>query len=322
MNNMKKDSFFLNKMAVLKEVTKSYSTYTISPKYGEGIIMIFNIIPGLKLTFNDFTMKDKIINYFPKYKTKTQRFLKIDYCLNGNLLTSNQEDKVFLGSKGISMYYEGTGNVKIMEPYEKQYESITILGYSNEIMKTFEKTFQIDKKCFVDFYKLINEGETVVIKYNSMVKGFLNGIKQAIYNNENEIIRLKSIELLLYEIKNFEKNKKVNIVYYNRSTINKVIDIEKYIMDNLHKKLTIQYICNRFDISSNTLKGCFKQTFLNSIYAYIKQSRMEKGKELLEDSDKSIIEIALNCGYSNHHSFTKAFKQHYNITPSDVRKSH
>lgn len=322
MNDIKKDSFFLNKMAILNRTTKTYTIHTILPKYGKGTITTFNIIPGLKLVFNDLILQDKIINCFSKYKMVSQCFLKIDYCLKGSLLTNNQEDKVFLGSKGISMYYEGTGNVRAMEPYDKPYESITILGYSNEIMKGFEEIFQIDKKWFVDFYKMINKGKTVVIKYNSTVKSLLNEIKQAIYNNENEIIRLKAIELLFYEIKNFDKNKKFNVVYYNRPTIDKVIIIKNYIMDNLDKMLTINYLCNRFNISSNTLKGCFKQTFLTSIYAYIKQSRMEKGKELLENSDKSIMEIALNCGYSNHHSFTKAFKQHYNITPSDVRNLH
>ena len=246
---IKKDSFFLNKMSILKESTKKYSAYKILPEYGKGTITTFNIIPGLYLTFNDLVLNNKIINYFPKYITRTQSFLKMEYCLKGNILTSNQEDKVYLGSKGISIYYEGTGNVKVMEPYDKYYESITILGYSNEIMKIFEDIFQIDKRCFVDFYKFINEGKTVVIKYNSKVKSLLNEIRQAIYNNENEIIRLKAIELLLYEVNNLKKNERVKVVYYNRSTIDKVINIQSYIMNNLDKKITINNLCEKFNIS-------------------------------------------------------------------------
>ena len=316
---MKKDSFFLNKMATLKESNKDYSIYTVLPQYGEGTITVFNIIPGLNLTFDNLILKDKIVNCFSKYKIASQRFLKICYCLKGRILTSNQEGKMFLTSKGVSVYYEGFGKVRAMECYDKPYQSITILGYSNEIMKSFEDIFQTDKKNFVHFYKLINKGEIVAINYNSTVKGLLNEIKQAIYDNKNQIVRLKSIELILYEIMNLEKNKRVNIKYYRRSTINKIINIEKYIMDNLDKKITINDICERFDISSNTLKGCFKQTFLNSIYAYIKQARVEKGRELLMNTDKSILEIALSCGYSNNQNFTKAFKKYYNITPNDIR---
>ncbi|MCT4566477.1 MAG: AraC family transcriptional regulator [Maledivibacter sp.] len=318
-NSIRKDSFFINKMTALKESNKDYSTYTVLPEYGEGTITTFNIINGLKLTFNNLVLQDKITNYYSDHRIYSQDFLKIDYCLKGKLLTSNQEDKVFLGSKGTSMYYEGTGNVKIMEPYDKQYESITIMGYSNKIMESFEEIFQIEKERFINFYKLINQGETVIIRYNTRVKRLVNEIKQAIYDDKNAIIRIKTIELFLYEVMNFEKNKRVNIEYYNRCTINKIINIQEYIMDNLDKKITIDDICEGFDISSKTLKGCFKQTFLNSIYAYIKQSRMEKGRELLINTDRSILEIALNCGYSNNQNFTKAFKQHYNITPRDAR---
>ncbi|QOR34643.1 helix-turn-helix transcriptional regulator [Clostridium sp. 'deep sea'] len=322
MNDIKKDSFFLNKMATLNKTTKNYTIHTILPKYGKGTITIFNIIPGLKVVFNDLMLQGKIVNCFSKYKTVSQGYLKIEYCLKGSLLSSNQENKVFLGSKGIAMYYQGTGNVRAMVPYDKHYESITFLGYSNEIIKVFKEIFQVDKNFFADFYKMINKGKAIVVKYNSTVKSLLNEIKQAIYNNDNEIMRLKAIELVFYEVKNFDKNKRFNVVYYNRSTIDKVIIIKSYIIKNLDKKITINYICDRFNISANTLKGCFKQTFLTSIYAYIKQARMEKGKESLENSDKSIMKIALDCGYSNHHSFAKAFKQHYNITPSDVRNLH
>jgi transcriptional regulator GlxA family with amidase domain len=48
---------------------------------------------------------------------------------------------------------------------------------------------------------------------------------------------------------------------------------------------------------------------------------MEKGKELLEKSENNILDIALACGYENHHSFSKAFKQEYHVSPREMRKS-
>ncbi len=320
MNDIKKDLFFLNCMTVLKDSNKKYSEYEVLPEYGHGTIIIFKIIQGLYLAYSNFALKEKITNDLPEYKSFADNFLIIDYCLKGNLLATNQEKKVFLATPGISMYFEGIGNVRTLQPYEKEYESMIIMGFSSEIIKSFEAVFEINKDRFIKFFKLINEGETVVIKYNIVIKNIINDIKLAIQNNDNDAIKLKTIELLLYETKNFEKNKRVKAIYYNHSTIDKVMNAKKYVVENLDKKITIDDLCKKFNISSSTLKSCFKQMFLTGIYAYIKQARMSRGRDLLENSDMSITQIALSCGYSNHSNFTKAFKQYYNIIPRDIRE--
>ena len=320
MDNIKKDLFFLNCITSLKQSTNKYSEYEVLPEYGYGKVIIYKVIQNLYLAYNNFVLNQKIINDVPEYKQFSDNFLEIDYCIKGNLLSINHESKAFLATAGISMYFEGIGNVRTFDPYDKEYESITLLGYSRKMIKSFEQIFQIDKNRFVNFFALINAGEPVVIKYNIIIKNIINDIKLAMQNGDNDIIKLKAMELLLYETKNFEKNKRVKAIYYNRSTIDKVMRIEKYVTENLDKKFTIDDLCNTFKISSSTLKSCFKQMFLTGIYSYIKQARMAKARDLLKNSEMSITQIALLCGYSNHSNFTKAFKKNYNIVPKDIRE--
>ena len=53
---------------------------------------------------------------------------------------------------------------------------------------------------------------------------------------------------------------------------------------------------------------------------YLLHYRLEKGTILLRHSNKSISEIAGSCGFEYHHSFSRAFKRHYGISPKTLRE--
>jgi AraC-like DNA-binding protein len=46
---------------------------------------------------------------------------------------------------------------------------------------------------------------------------------------------------------------------------------------------------------------------------------MERARELLERSDKSVTQIALECGYSNPAHFATAFRREVGIAPLAYR---
>jgi AraC-like DNA-binding protein len=48
--------------------------------------------------------------------------------------------------------------------------------------------------------------------------------------------------------------------------------------------------------------------------------RYERARQLLQDSDSSITEIALDLGYSDHAAFTRAFRRWAGSPPSQHRR--
>ena len=48
---------------------------------------------------------------------------------------------------------------------------------------------------------------------------------------------------------------------------------------------------------------------------------MERAKELLENKENKIIDIAERLGYADNHYFSKAFRNYYGISPSQFRNN-
>ena len=54
---------------------------------------------------------------------------------------------------------------------------------------------------------------------------------------------------------------------------------------------------------------------------YIRILRLERSKPLLRNGD-GVAEVAAACGFADSGYFTRCFKRHYGLTPSDYRNAH
>lgn len=62
----------------------------------------------------------------------------------------------------------------------------------------------------------------------------------------------------------------------------------------------------------------FKQVHQISPLQYINHKRLVFAKELISQQQLSITNAAITCGFADVFSFSKAFKKHFNITPSSL----
>ncbi|MBW4617364.1 MAG: helix-turn-helix transcriptional regulator [Desmonostoc vinosum HA7617-LM4] len=54
-------------------------------------------------------------------------------------------------------------------------------------------------------------------------------------------------------------------------------------------------------------------------YQYLLQQRVERAKQLLKQTDQSIMDIALTCGFNSHIHLSKQFRQLTGMTPKAYR---
>ena len=94
-----------------------------------------------------------------------------------------------------------------------------------------------------------------------------------------------------------------------------------YIQDNFRTKLTNEAIAKQFRMNPNYLNRIFKEHMGMTLYAAVKNTRLEYSKKLLCDTELPIAEVCDTCGYSDTANFNRDFKKLTGVTPLKFRKS-
>jgi AraC-like DNA-binding protein len=86
-----------------------------------------------------------------------------------------------------------------------------------------------------------------------------------------------------------------------------------------HYHLTIEDLSRETQLNRNKLQFGFRELYQISIDEYRIQLRMEKARQLLEQTEKSVKDISVMLGYKSMGSFSAMFKKVYRKTPSEWR---
>ena len=95
----------------------------------------------------------------------------------------------------------------------------------------------------------------------------------------------------------------------------------EYINDSLEENIKLQDIAQELDISQYYFSHLFRESVGISPYRYVIQQRVEKAKQLLIDTEMSIAEIALACGFNSQSQMTLHFRKLTGTTPKKYRNS-
>jgi AraC-like DNA-binding protein len=104
----------------------------------------------------------------------------------------------------------------------------------------------------------------------------------------------------------------------SRMEIDRVIE---YLHSNLDKKITVEGMAKIAYMSPSHFARIFKQEIGKSSIDYLNQIRMERAKKLLLAGDKSITEIALECGFNSPSYLSACFYKKNKITPSEYQNT-
>ena len=106
----------------------------------------------------------------------------------------------------------------------------------------------------------------------------------------------------------------------NRTSEN-LDNVLNYINANLGRKLSIEEISKTLGYERSYFCRKFKKTIGVTATEYIRIARLEQARELLEKTNRSIMNIAISSGFHDSAYFINCFKKVYGVSPSKYRKS-
>ncbi len=94
-----------------------------------------------------------------------------------------------------------------------------------------------------------------------------------------------------------------------------------FIEEHLSEEIRTETLADIAALSPYYFQRLFHRLAGRPVNEYIKLRRLAKASEALKSKEKTITDIALDCGFSDHANFTRAFKAAYRITPEAYRRN-
>lgn len=109
---------------------------------------------------------------------------------------------------------------------------------------------------------------------------------------------------------------------HEKTTVRKEIQrLCELIAADIGKDLTIRMLAEEMQMNAAYLGQLFKQETGEYLSDYMSRVRIEKAKELLQQTDLKIYEVSQKVGIDNYRYFCKMFKEHVGTTPTAFKRS-
>jgi AraC family transcriptional regulator len=104
-------------------------------------------------------------------------------------------------------------------------------------------------------------------------------------------------------------------------TVRSLLPLLVQIQTQLSADLSLAALSRLAGWSPAHLQRTFRAAIGESPKEYVARLRLERAAFRLLVYDDTVIEIALDCGYDNHETFTRAFRRRFGVAPSEYRRA-
>lgn len=166
----------------------------------------------------------------------------------------------------------------------------------------------VDKKYFWTQFT-INKS---ILNY---IKSFINEYEDNL-KNSSEVLYSLSILITNEIIRSLINSKTNSTKQVNNFEIQKAIN---YINANFSNKITTQTLCRLTNMSESNFNKHFKTEIGMSPNKYLIDTRIRKAKKFLRNTNLSITDISLKCGFYSASHFSSCFMSSVNLSPTEYQ---
>lgn len=291
-----------------------------------------NLFPSIPLTSLVSVSKIHSLYYyeFPKdylFKGETHDFWELIYADKGDCFVQNGDERIILKSGEAALvspnvfHMLGGNGTNIFNVFV-----ISFSCKSKAVDAMMLRSFRITPPQRELISKIIKEGRRAF---------YLPTIDDAVselFPRENALLGSRQLvknyleELLISFLRvRYQDNDSVPVLSVLSSKItnpkNLIESVEKYLLDNLEKPVSITAICETFHYSKNYICSHFKQQTGYTVIEYFNRARIERAKELIREHNHSLSAISELLGFSSSGYFSKTFKRITGMSPQEYQRS-
>ncbi|MCR8642578.1 response regulator [Paenibacillus sp. N1-5-1-14] len=96
-----------------------------------------------------------------------------------------------------------------------------------------------------------------------------------------------------------------------------VIKAQQYVISRLTERITLEEMAQHLNLNASYFSRLFKRETNHNFIEYVNQVKLQKAKELMQQSNMTVDQISDYLGYSNKSYFIKLFKRDVGMRPSE-----
>jgi transcriptional regulator GlxA family with amidase domain len=128
-------------------------------------------------------------------------------------------------------------------------------------------------------------------------------------------------ELVLF-LRRSEGQKQLSVsLAVQASEMKAIQELQVWIADNLHKKLSVQVLAERVAMSVRNFERVFTREVGRTPAQYVLHARVEAARHQLERTDQGFKQIAATCGFGTADVMRRSFARLVGVTPNQYRHS-
>lgn len=296
--------------------------FWLSEKIKKGFKEEINLANGLTLVINEYKPKKNITIDFKI----TNAPIEFAYCLSGRMSVEfhSEDGKIeFLEvSPGATAIFYLPNTYGILKIHSNELLKVISLHCSLEYFQEFiDESNKFLKEKF-DFDEKISPF-LELSKSHANIRNTANQILSCEYNSKlkNKYLNSKSDELIIYMLEQINSNYlEENYEIITKRDIEKAQEIEKILHNNLVEVPSLLELADIASMTHTKLSKVFKNIYGQTVFGYLRELRLNKAKQLLDDSKLNITEITYETGWSNPSHFSREFKEKFGLSPKSYTK--
>ena len=291
-------------------------TFFVSNETGTGRVMQETIFPGVELCYNDMHL-----GWCNQEQKPARDVIEVNYCREGRYECSFGEN---------SCCYLGAGDLAVSAAARKKsascfplrhYHGITLLIDLKALppeTRQLMGTFGIDPEALRQSICAANR--CCILRGDAAIEQGAQALYAAKPPQNAGYRRLKVLELLLFLGSMDARAGVQQTEYFNRQQVECAKHVAARITQDPACHHTIEELAQEAGLSPTALKSCFRGVYGSSIYAYLREYRLQLAQKQLAETERSVAEIAREVGYENPNKFSSAFREVCGCTPTEYRK--
>jgi AraC-like DNA-binding protein len=152
---------------------------------------------------------------------------------------------------------------------------------------------------------------------DELMSAVLRFLRSLTADSDRRVLAPLYLQELVYRILQRDRFSKLLLIAGQQGDGNSVAAALNYINAHLSEPLTVDILAGQVNLSSSAFSRRFRELTGRSPYQFVKETRLERARELLLERRLEVRDVSVAVGYASMSHFTKEFRVRFGTTPRE-----